>query len=302
MNDDFDVRDDAEMDAWLRREGQVTRAARERCPDPDALLARRSEFVSDDVRERLEAHIASCDACARLVAGLDQLHLDEADASTAARVLARVTAPASNRGRWMLPVAAGIALLIGASLWWRVYAPRSVTPTQVASAGPSAPLAPLSLPGPPSPPSAGTVALWTIDPLPVTLAISSLDASRGATPAPGTPSRELVDALLTYEHGDYARAAEQLSAVTSAQPDSGDAWLYLGVSQLMTNRPADAIAPLAHAADAVRANRRDAVDWYRATAEQRAGRVEDARARLAALCGRPGEFHDRACAASARLR
>ena len=302
MNDNDDVRDDAEMDAWLRREGQAARGGRDGCPHPDALLARRSEFVAPDTRQRIEAHVAGCDACARLVAGFDQLHLDEADPSTAARVLERVIAPPSSPVRWMLPMAAGIALRVGATLWWRVAAPHSAAP-QVAADKPGAPVAPAAPVAPTAPVApAAPVALWTIDPFPVKLAMSSLDASRGASQSAGAPSRDLVDALLTYQHGEYAKAAEQLTAVTRAHPESSDAWLYLGVAQLMADRPADAIAPLERAARGAVGERKGAVDWYLATAEQRTGRADEARARVETLCRGTNPFRAQACAAQQALR
>lgn len=302
MNDDLDVNEDQRLDAWLRQEGESARAGRAGCPHPDALLARRSEFVAADVRQRIEAHIAGCEACARLVAGFDQLHLDEADSSLSARVLARVTAPRAKPVRWMLPVAAGVTLLIGAGIWWRLAAPRDV-PARVASTpAPAAPLAPApSAPNAPLAPAA-PVALWTIDPFPVTLAISSLDASRGASQSPRSPSRDLVDALLTYEHGEYAKAAEQLTAVTNAHPGAADAWFYLGVAQLMANRPADAIAPLERAARDAAGERKDAIAWYLAAAEQRTGHADGARVRLEDLCRGSGAFRTRACDAQRALR
>jgi predicted Zn-dependent protease len=146
------------------------------------------------------------------------------------------------------------------------------------------------------------VALWTIDPLPVTLALSSLDASRGASQATHAPPRDLVDALVTYQHGEYAKAAEQLAAVTRVHPDAPDAWLYLGVARLMADRPADAIAPLERAARAAADARIDAIAWYLATAEQRTGQADRARARLENLCGGTGAFHTPACDALHALR
>jgi tetratricopeptide repeat protein len=295
MSDDFDVRDDAGMDAWLRREGQAARAGRAGCPHPDALLARRSEFVAPEVRARIDAHIAGCEACARLVTGFDGLHLDEADPDAAARVLARVTVPRSTGVGWLLPVAAGIVLVVGAAIWWRTASPPSVAPQIARVSRPSA--------ARPAPAGASpVVALWAIDPYPVTLALSSLDASRGASQSPRAPSRDLVDALLTYEHGEYAKAAEQLTAVTTAHPDAPDAWLYLGVAQLMADRPADAIAPLERAARDAAGERKDAIDWYLASAEQRTGQAGRARARLEDLCRGSGPFRTHACDAQHALR
>ncbi len=79
------------LDALLRQEGALWLEAREGCPHPDLLVARGSELVDEDTRRRLDAHVAGCDACARLSAGLADLRLAEPDAAMEQRVLSRVT-------------------------------------------------------------------------------------------------------------------------------------------------------------------------------------------------------------------
>lgn len=70
----------------------------------------------------------------------------------------------------------------------------------------------------------------------------------------------------------------------------------------MADRPAAAIAPLERAARAAAGARIDAIAWYLATAEQRTGQPDRARARLENLCGGTGTFHTPACDALHALR
>jgi len=280
------------LDALLRQEGTRWREARGGCPHPDVLVARGSELVDEDTRRRLDAHVAACAACARLLAGFADLRLAEPDAAMEQRVLSRVTSTGLSGWRW-LPMAAAVVLVAGAAtLWWRVGSPA----TQRAPATTSAAVK--------RPSGGGTlapVALWRIDAAPVRLPIASLDASRGPQGGSQVPPG-LIEALAPYQAGDYDAAVAQLTPVVQGHPDSPDASFYLGVASLLANRPSDAIAPLAVAARQAVGERRDAVEWYLATAEQRTGHPDAARARLAPLCRGTGSFQSRACDALRAMR
>jgi TolA-binding protein len=282
------------LDALLRQQGALWLEARAGCPHPDLLVARGSELVDEDTRRRLNAHVAGCDACARLSAGLADLRLAEPDAAMEQRVLSRVTSTGMPIRR-RLPMAAAVALAAGAAaLWWRVASPtptiqRAPTTTSAAAEPPAsgATLAP--------------IALWRIDVAPVRLPIASLDASRGQQGGSQVPPG-LIDALTPYQSGDYEAAVAELTRVVQAHPDSADASFYLGVASLLANRPSEAIAPLRVAAQQAVGERRDAVGWYLAAAEQRTGHPDAARARLAPLCRASGSFQSRACDAIQALR
>ena len=281
------------LDALLREEGTRWREARGGCPHPDLLVARGSELVDEDTRRRLDAHVAACDACARLSAGFADLRLAEPDAAMEQRVLSRVTSTGMPGRRW-LPMAAAAVLVVGAAaLWWRMAGP---APVRVAPPTTSA-----AVERPTAGATAAPIALWAIDVAPVRLPIASLDASRGNAGGSQVPSG-LIEALAPYESGDYATAVERLTPVVQAHPESPDAAFYLGVASLLANRPAEAIDPLGVAAHHAAGERRDAADWYLATAEQRAGHSEAARTRLSSLCGAAGVFQARACAALRVLR
>ena len=289
-----DLSFDTALDAQLRQEGERLRAARAGCPPPDLLFARQSESLDAGLREHLETHVAGCAACRRMAADVAQLDLGTPDADLESRVASRVF-PANWRGRGgMLSIAAALLLASGLAVtWW--YQRRPPEPPAAARSAPP-PLVPVE-PVEPTP----IVALWTIAAPPVRLPLSALGATRSgtgsATSAPG-----LVDALTPYQSGDYAGAAHAMAKVVDAQPESGEAQFYLGVSLLLAGRSEAAQSPLERAVGLLPADRRNEAEWYLATAEQRGGKTEAARARLQRLCAATGTYQAGACAAAAALK
>lgn len=279
------------IDARLRQHGEALRAERSGCPHPELLFARQSEALDADVRGRLDAHVSACAACRRLAEDFDGLGLAEADAALEERVLTRV-AGRSRRGRTaLLWLAAGLLAASGLGVsWW--YSRGSAQPS-IASRTPAVqPLAP---------PAAPVVALWTIAPAPVRVPLSSLGASRSGGGS-NSEGALLVAALAPYQRGDYVNAVARLSPIVRDFPDSGEAHFYLGVSHLMAGHAEEAVASLDRAVPHLPIARQAEAEWYRATAEQRAGLTDRAQAHLRALCDRPGEYQAQACAAEAALK
>ncbi len=272
----------------LRQEATAWQLARSGCPDPDLLLARRSELLDADVRAALDDHIASCDACARLATDLDSMKLDAPDPAIESAVLARVRKSGPPSQFWRLPLAAALVIGCAGTFAWWMRAPGA----------PSAPHAPVAPVAPVSP--VAPVAMWTVEALPVRVPLSAVGVSRSAENR--AASAALLDALAPYQAGRYADAIPALREVARLYPESGEAALYLGVTLLLADQPGDALAPLERAARQVETARRADVEWYRATAEQRAGQTSEARDRLAALCAAAGGYQQRACAATQALR
>jgi TolA-binding protein len=102
-------------------------------------------------------------------------------------------------------------------------------------------------------------------------------------------------AIGPYRDGRYAEAASGLEAVARRFPDIPEAGFYLGVSRLLSGDARGALEPLARAREAETLG--DAARWYRAAASEQAGDSVSAVAALGELCGRPGDFKARACAA-----
>lgn len=289
---EFDREGEGAMDARLRQHGDALRAERAGCPHPELLLARGSEVLDQGVRDRLAAHVATCAACRRLVEDVDSLALGDPDAAVEQRMHARVTGRSRLGRAQLLSLAAGLLLVSGlaVTLW---YSRSGAT----AQAPPVAVQSPASTQSP-----APIVALWAVTPAPVRVPLSSLGVPRGGGAPPMPDGVVLVTALAPYQRGDYAGAVARLSDVVRDFPESGEAHFYLGVSHLMAGHPDRALASLEVASPRLPAARQGEAAWYLATAEQRTGRVDAARARLRALCAQPGDYQAQACAADASLK
>jgi hypothetical protein len=274
------------------------KTARPGCPDPDLLLERRSELIEPDVRSALDTHLASCDACAQMAADLDALKLDVPDGTVEAEVLSRLQSRRPSLTFWRVPLAAAVVIgCAGSIAWWMRPAAAPTSAPDGATVGkPAASAVPVA----PAAPVAPVVAMWTVEALPVRVPLSAVGVSRSTTSSQA--SSALVDALAAYQIGRYTDAIPPLREVAGAQPDSGEAALYLGVALLLADQPRDALQPLERAARQVEASRRADVEWYRATAEQRVGQTTAARNRLDALCAVAGPYQQPACAAGQALR
>jgi hypothetical protein len=287
---ELEARDDA-LERRLSREGEAWRAERVGCPHPDLLLGRSSDALDAGVRTRLTQHLTECPHCSRLVGDLEQLDLDEPDRTMEDRVLSRITSSRRvGAGRW-IALAAGISIVLGvaATWWWARSAGRPDATVATASGGNSQ-----------KPLSADIPVLWAIEPPAVRVPLSSLEASRSGEHS--GESTALLDALGPYQQGDFHATVAPLERVVRDHPQNADAALYLGVSYLMTARPAAALGPLGRALERAGPDRRREIAWYLATAEQRAGRIPESRSRLAALCAQAGPYQSRACAAEAALK
>ena len=109
--------------------------------------------------------------------------------------------------------------------------------------------------------------------------------------------QDLAAALEPYRRDDYAEAARLLAPLTSKYPDASEPVFYLGVSQLFLNQNEAAIESLRLAHRRGDATLRDDASWYLAVALDRAGKTQDARVEVEALCGRAGVYKDQACTA-----
>jgi hypothetical protein len=275
----------------LRAEGAEWLRARGSCPPPDLLMARGSEVLEAAVRDRLAAHVKACDACRRFTTDVDSLGLDSSMPDVAARIGARLPhgAPLRAIGSVWLPLAAILAsVAVGAVIWKARTDGRSAAP------------AVMSATRPPAPAATGPVALWEIDPPALRLPASVLAPTRSADA--GSAARALFDALAGYRANRFAASIAPLETLARDHPESSDIAFYLGATYLLAGRPDAAVGALERARTQAEVTRHEEIDWYLATAEQRAGRAEAARLRLDGLCGGHGQYRERACAAKATLR
>lgn len=104
------------------------------------------------------------------------------------------------------------------------------------------------------------------------------------------------DAREAYESGRYRAAARHLRVIEQRQPDSSDATLYLGISELMAGRFEEARTILARSREkaAARDLPQAAAAWYEALAALAEGDHAQARRSLAAAADEGGLYAERA--------
>ncbi len=211
-----------------------------------------------------------------------------------ARLLARIQHEArteSHRtGRswgWGLGLAAAAVLVIAGTTWYLdssdATEPRATTPPAVAGSSPA-----------PSP--AFYLALEKPD---VKISPAAL-AYRG--PSGENPLlADLKPAFDAYRTSAYQAADREFATLSPKYPSSIEIAFYQGVSRLFAGNPQSAITSLAAAEKLADSSFAFDVAWYRAVAEERAGNLAGARARLKRLCAQPDQRASSACDALKRL-
>jgi len=265
------------------------RAATLGCPSPDVLMALDGEALPEELRQRAEAHVASCSACKALVADLNAIDV-EVPASLDTRVLAH-TSPVG--ATWRTPLLALAAVLVAAVALGVVYR-NSQTPSGDRVARVQTPAAPAT----PSP-AARQAGTGEVKKPALLLPLATALVVRGEAEE---ASRALGAALAPYRTDDYITAERLLEAVVQKYPSSADAWFYLGSTRLLDGDPAGAREALTQARAHGVGDRDDEAAWLLATAEARTGELDQARTRLTTLCDGSGAFKTAACNAKDSLK
>ncbi len=122
------------------------------------------------------------------------------------------------------------------------------------------------------------------------------------SPTPENPLlADLKPAFDAFRAADYQRADREFSALSKKYPTSIEIWFHQGVARLLANDVPGATASLATAGRLADSSFAGDVAWYRAVADERAGDLASARARLTGLCGQPGARAKPACEALKQL-
>jgi len=294
MNHSKDEWDQDEREALAGLESQLAqlREKHRGDPSPDLIAAARGGALPDDLQNKLDARIAGDEWTRTLADGLDAA-IPELDEVGQARILSRIsrqvaTPPQAGTRRWLRPLVIGSALAA------------SVLLIIVVSRQPSPPVAPA-----PTAPVAGTPAV-----APLALAFDAPDIRmspavltwRGPSNA-NTLLNDLKPAMDAYRERDYARADEAFAELERKYSTSAAVRFYAGATRMQRGDFAGAIAPLDAAIAADDDTFTAEARWLAGVAVQRAGRRDDARARLAALCAVPAlkPWSGRACAAVAQI-
>jgi hypothetical protein len=292
-------------DGWDREEQGTVEELREQLealqsrhaqdPPIDALRAARHDALPPDTQAVIESRLANDPWNRTLAEGLDEVEppFEQGDAD---RLLARIRQDAA-RGEsaapafwlWLRPALAMVAVFAVGLAAWAVLrqtpAPPPATtapPEQSIAAAPATPAFQLPLDKPD-----------------VTLSLAAMTwrGSRGNNQL----LTDLKVPLDAFREGNYPVADREFSALEARYPDAVEVFLYGGVARLFLNEPNRALAALTRAGDLADSTLIDRVNWYRAVAEQRAGRVADARRRLDALCRGGGNYGAQACRAGEQM-
>ncbi len=253
------------------------------CPPPDLLQAADAGVVPPEVGERVSAHLKTCLNCKTLldsVAILDEapLEMEQRD-----RIWRRIQAgsveKASPKRRWtawlrvMLgpwPSAGFAVALLAIALGVGLLRQRGQTPVRPVSERP--------------PEVATSAPVLPLEKAPVVLPPVAFLVWRGAEDE--NPWKPLQAALKPYESGDYSEAERRLQDVAAKYPRVAEAWFYLGVTRLLLNSNDGARDDLEKARGIVGPLSNEA-GWYLAIANQRTGRIPEARRLLQELCTAP---------------
>jgi hypothetical protein len=285
--------DESDLGAELRQAITSLRARRASGPDVDVLLAAHAGILPPALQQAVSEYADGSPTSQMLVSGFDDVNVEISDQDRD-RLWLRVQRTAqrgadrprySRAWKWWVPATAAIAASIVVFVWIGrrasgpliSSAPRSER--TVATAQPAAP----------------RLALLPLDHPAVRVGTSAL-AWRG-TDARNAFVADLKSPLDAYKRGDFAAAAGQLSVLQGRYPRAPEVFFYQGISRLQLNDTAGAIAALLAAERIADPGFADDVAWYLAVAEQRAGSIDGAVTRLAALCGGAGPRAAAACAA-----
>ncbi len=264
--------------------------------------------LSASERETFEDHYFVCATCLARVRAYEGLRADLAGSA--------VDAPAAQppvrvwRWRWALvPVAAGVVLVVAAALWFRGSPP--VPPASTVAVAPATQSAPAVSPGAPRAPEAAVPAPVVAQPeplVPVTkqakppasppvVALSMLARfepppyAAAVLRGPHDEAAATFDAAMRrYVKRDYAGAVPGLDAAVAMRPDVPHYAFFLGVCYLLTDRADLAVAGLQKTVAVGESPYLEEAHFYLAKARLRQGDLQAAREELERAIERQGRL------------
>jgi len=263
-------------------------------PSLDLLRAAHADALPPDLQARVSEHLTGSEWSRALVSGANDVE-HSLDAAASDLLFARITKSATNRTSWFSAprhvsrmLAAAAALIIIAALWmsWRRPAPSpaAATPTEATVARTEPSPAPYEMP------------LRKPD---VRLSVAAL-TWRG--PASGSSLvDDIAPALDAFRQSDYARAAAALQPLENKYPRAFEAPYYRALSLLLGDNATAAIPEFDKAALLADETFAADVAWYQSVAEQRAGKIAEARQHLESLCHTTNTRTADACDAASKL-
>jgi hypothetical protein len=271
------------------------------CPSPDLLQAAQAGVLPPALGDPVRRHLEACSICQSLLHGLDELDDAPVPGDGSQRIWHQIQgniardrsgSPALRQSvwRWLgfrpwLAVAAASAIVLltlGVGLMREARRP-------AVAISPALPLV-----------TAQASPVLALEKAPIVLPPAALLVWRGQDQG-ADPWKELQSALTLYQSGDYGPAAEQLRGLAAKRPRLAEAWFYLGVCRLFLKADAEATGDLQTARDLARPPLADYAGWYLALADERTGKVPEARSLLDELCRGGGAMAAKACTGLEKL-
>jgi TolA-binding protein len=244
-------------------------------PSAALLRASREGVLPAEPDSAICSHVASCPACASLQDDLMELEPLGPSSDQKMRIRARMPVEDRRGGRGQ------------AIRWWRVALIGAVAALFVVAA---------VLTHRQRTPLAAPVSKAPIE-IPATML-----PMRGASQLGQPDLQRWTEALRPYKNDDFPGAIAALEKVARDYPRFADAYFYLGVSQLMLGRNADAAVQLARARELSSGERRIEASWYLGVADVRLGRTAEAAGLWQSVCAAGGAYAPQACNANQRLK
>ena len=269
------------------------------CPPLALLRGWKEEVLPEDLARDVASHVESCSLCRTLLADLQ--HLPQPAITSAERTRIRhklplaASPPCGAGWRWYAVASAAAALVI-AGVLLVVHQTRHPTAAHVTEpfTPPAAQTQTQTATTQSTKPAAATadIQVAKLDP---PLDTSPALILRGEATSSEPTAQQLAPAFDAYTRSDYPLATQRFSQLAKQFPRSGTPFLYLGVTQLLTNDNANALFNLTRAEQFVAPAQKDAASWYRAVAAERTG-AANASQIFHSLCGRDGStYAQQAC-------
>jgi hypothetical protein len=264
------------------------------CPPLSLLRAWKEGVLPEDLARDVASHAEACLLCSTLLVDLEHLSqpgITSAERARIRRKLPLITPPVRTAGwRWYAVASAAAALVIaGVLLVVRQTEHPEVAHVTLPITSDPAPVQPATV-QPATPHTELQVA--KLEP-PVDLSPALVLRGEPSTSEP--TAQQLAPAFDAYSRSDYPLATQRFSQLAKQFPRSGTPFLYLGVTQLLTNDNVNAHFNLTRAEQFVSPAQKDAASWYHAIAALRTS-APNARQLLHTVCSHNGSaYSQHAC-------
>jgi hypothetical protein len=255
-------------------------------PHPDEAAWERvfSNDATTEERRRLMDHVVGCAQCADIYRSLTVVRREAAAFDPGVPAPVRSATPSMRLVAYA--AAAVLVLAVAVPMTWRIWHAAPPPAAEPASATPPAQARALR-----------DHPAFRLDKPAVILSAAAVLTPRGAAEDRRAYLAALGPGLDAYRADDFAQAARSLDTLSQTYPSAVEPPLYAGISQLMLNRPAEAVPRLERARTLASGEFVPETDWQLALAYVHGGDPERARPSLQHVCSIANAYQVRACEA-----